>query len=521
MSGSSAFDYFKASMADTVAACETRLHPSLIASLREEEAFLHDWNRREAEALQSHRQRQVDRLADQASKQKRSDQAVRDQIREMAGTAGTAGKGVTHDQFADLICRIPLYDFDSLFKIIDMLPSWYAKRLGWINGQINWTTSKGKPAYFNKVNATGIPVAQRMAILASIIDVENDHGEGDWIDPILTCGLFPRKKGRHRFVRHCQELDFCLKCTWANINNGIDKLQRAYDNEAFATGGNFFAITIAPRIRKSRDGRCAAAHGGPLTKADWEVVNPDSVVFGEVHQPKVFEYPPDYYGGDALDEFTVEHKIRCFMGAAQKALQLLVRNHRCDGVRGKAEVALDFLPYRAHWHWHALASSVVESDAQKLADFLKREVDAILRKDRVGLVCSVEVRRIPTQEDLQKWVAYIYKPIDLLFPVLDFYDRHQCRPSRADMEQLLLELRLLRQRIKRTWKMKRLPHFPEEGKHTYRLQRSFAAGTHRFGKGSILYESRKDRERRLADRQGKRKRRSKNSASAQPGAKSP
>ena len=60
-------------------------------------------------------------------------------------------------------------------------------------------------------------------------------------------------------------------------------------------------------------------------------------------------------------------------------------------------------------------------------------------------------------------------------------------------KKLLVELRLFPERSRRVFGMIRSTPEDERGRHTYMLRRRFVAGSHKFGRGSVLTESKRHR----------------------------
>jgi hypothetical protein len=248
-----------------------------------------------------------------------------------------------------------------------------------------------------------------------------------------------------------------------------------------------------------------------LTPEDWKFENPDSIVFRESHQGRVFKYGEvvDYTEGR---DWHLESAIRRFLGAVQCVFGKLVKNGWLDGIRAKIENSIEFLPYASHQHWHAVGSSKCEHDVQKLADFIKTEVDEILARTCPGLYADVMVAVLPAPDDLQRWVRYMNKPVDLVGPVDSVYSRHPgLRRSDELFSELIQELCLYPERSSRVFAMIRFVPIEcdEHGAHTYRLNRRCVRGNHKFGKGSILSEPERHRNWRKAhaDNEAKSRRR--------------
>jgi hypothetical protein len=193
-------------------------------------------------------------------------------------------------------------------------------------------------------------------------------------------------------------------------------------------------------------------------------------------------------------DWELESKIRRFLGAAQFVLGKLVKNGWLDGVRGKVENSVQFLPYASHQHWHAIGSSRCEHDPQKMAEFIKAEVDAILVPACLGVYADVVVAVIPSATDLRKWVKYANKPICLVEAVNSVYNRYPDLGHRPALKaKFLEELRLYPQRSKRVFGMIRCSIDDERGQHTYNLNRRYVAGNHRFKRGGVLTEPERHR----------------------------
>ncbi len=398
-------------------------------------------------------------------------------------------------------------DLETLFKIRERLTPRLRARIEKLHAKFHWQTKKGQKGYFNvAVHENNIPVDKNLTILAHIFGATDGNRELDTvIDSIMECGLFPKvkksvfRKGKKigeehcfHYTRRCQNGEECNLCNWINISDGLKVLLESYDEAAFNRGGNWFAFTLAPRSDPAK----ARAVGRTITPEDWKYENPESIVYRELQQGRVFSYPDPYCSNDALDHY-VESAIRRYLGACQITFGKLVKNGWLEGVRAKVENSIEFLPFASHQHWHVVGSSRFEHDPQKMAEFIKEEVDAILAQTCRGLYVDVMVAEIPTPADLEKWIRYINKTVDLAGAIDSVYSRHpSLRRSDPLFEELSEELRRYRERSRRVFDMVRYaPHeYDERGAHTYKLNRRFVRGNHKFGKGSILSEPLRHRE---------------------------
>jgi len=240
-------------------------------------------------------------------------------------------------------------DLDTLFGMRESLPDWLLERVKKIHAKINWKTKKGKKGYFNTaVHENHIPIDQALTVLAHLTGVHDGAGRSldGWVDSVIECGLFPKVKcGKFEYKRRCQDGEHCELCNYLNISDGLKTLFAAYDQSAFSRGGNWFALTVAPRA-KAPDARAAGRVLGPT---DWEFENPASLVYGEARHGKVFRFSaaldPDEY-----EDWRVESSIRRFLGAVQFVFGNLVKNGWLDGIRARVENSIEFLPYASHQH---------------------------------------------------------------------------------------------------------------------------------------------------------------------------
>jgi hypothetical protein len=401
-------------------------------------------------------------------------------------------------------------DLEALFNMRDQLPVFLQERIKKIHAKIHWQTRKGHRAYFNvAVHENNIPIDRTLTSLAHLCGI-NDGGNRSldgWLDSVIECGLFPKvkkgiyKKGRkvgeeHQFnySRRCQDGEHCNLCNYINISDGLKILTEAYDDIAFCRGGNWFAITVAPRT----DPATAKAAGRSLTPADWKFENSDSMVFRESRQGRVFKYHDSYETNESWD-WHLESAIRRFLGACQVTFGKLVKNGWLDGIRARVENSFEFLPYASHQHWHGVGSSKFEHDPQKVADFIKTEVDEILARTCPGLYSDVMVAVVPAPPDLQRWIKYMNKTVDVASAIKSVYHRHpRLRRSDEVFGEFYEEFRRYPERTRRVFGLVRGSAHDERGAHTYMLRRRFVRGNHQFGKGSILSESERHREWREA-----------------------
>ena len=463
--------------------------------------------RRRAERLRRETSAQVKEMAKQATAEaviaagKAATYAAHARIEELAAAADLKINAAT----AIDPNRIRIDNFDVLFSVRDQYSDVLRQRLENINAKVNGETRAGKVGYFNTaVHKNHIPQDRHLAILAHMTGVDDDLDLklNQQVDAVIECGLFPRiRRGRFSYSRRCQDSDHCALCNYINYTDGVKLLKEAYSLRAFGKGGNWFAITIAPRANP----RTAKARGAVLCKEDWLYNNPDSSVYGESRRGHTFEYPdPDLGVGD----FESQSKARQFLGAAQFVLGKLIKNHWLDGVRARVENSLRFAPYTEHWHWHAVGSSTAEHDPLKMSEFIKFEVDKVLEKSMANLSCDVLVAIIPTAYDLTKWVNYYNKTTNLLLAVEDFYARHpDCSRTEKSHKLLLREVKAYLNRNRVLFRAARLSLDDIAGKHVYTLRRRYVGGTHRFGPRSILTEPNTHREWREKHAKQARKRR--------------
>jgi hypothetical protein len=386
--------------------------------------------------------------------------------------------------------KVRIDDLGNLFAHREHLPVWLRDRIEKIYAKVNWKKSNGKPDYFNvAVHKNHIPIDKALTILAHL----HGHLNGDacefdlWVDAIIECGLFSKvRRGKFEYKRRCQDSEYCELCNYLNISDGLKTLYAAYDSTAFHRGINWFALTIAPRSRPAD----AKAVGRLLMPKDWAYENPESAVYKESRCKRAFVYTNSYDDHEEADAWTIECRIRGFLGAVQFIFGKIVKNGWLDGVRARVENSIEFLPYASHQHWHAVGSSKCEHDPQKMAEHIKEEMDAILAHTCPGVYADVNVAVVPSPQDLRKWVKYMNKTVNIVEPVESIYNRYPgLRRKDSAFKKLLGELRLFPDRSRRVFGMIRFSPEDERGRHTYMLRRRYVAGTHKFGKGTILTES--------------------------------
>jgi len=129
-----------------------------------------------------------------------------------------------------------------------------------------------------------------------------------------------------------------------------------------------------------------------------------------------------------------------------------------------------------------------------MAEFTKEEADEVMARTCPGLYADVTVAVIPTPEDLYRWIKYMNKTVNLVQPVESVYNRHpDLRRTDPVFKQFMEELRLFPERSLRVFGFIRQDKEGERGGHTYMLRRRFVRGNHKFGKGSVLSESKRHR----------------------------
>jgi hypothetical protein len=412
-------------------------------------------------------------------------------------------------------------DLDELFKIRDQLPDWLHERIKNVYAKVNWVKNNGKKGPFTvAVHDNHIPVDKALTILAHLHSFPGGEALDGCVDAVIECGLFPKvkkgvfKKGKkvgeeHMFhySQRCQDGEHCNLCNYINISDGLKILLESYDESAFYHGGSWFAFSVAPRSDPAK----AKAIGRTLVPEDWIYENPNSIVFRESYQGRAFKYG-DVVDVDEDQDWHVESAIRRFLGAVQCALGKLIKNGWLDGIRAKIENSIEFLPFASHQHWHAVGSSKCEHDPRKMAEFIKAEADEILAHSCLGLYADVMVAVIAESADLERWVRYINKPVDLVGPIDSVYNRFPgLRRSDEKFKEMYEELCLYLVRSRRVFGMIRHPpsEDDERGAHTYQLYRRYVRGNHKFGVGSILSEPPRHRKwrKRHADNEAESRRR--------------
>ena len=269
-------------------------------------------------------------------------------------------------------------------------------------------------------------------------------------------------------------------------------LYEGYSPAAFNRGGNWFALTVAPRTSPAD----AKAAGRTLTPEDWGYENAQSFVYKEARGKRAFLYNNDLMDYEPLNDWPVETRIRCFLGAVQYVFGKLVKNGWLDGIRARVENSVQFLPYASHQHWHAVGNSKCEHEPQKMAEHIKEDVDAILARTCPGVFADVMVAVVPSPADLRRWVKYINKTANLVVAVESVYNCYPgLRRNDPAFGKLTGELQLYPERSRRAFGMIRvpIPGRSVRGAHTYMLRRRYVRGCHKFGKGSILTEPERHR----------------------------
>jgi hypothetical protein len=471
-----------------------RIPPKTLLRLKQEAAFLKSLERRDAERRRARTRQLIDTLADETTADARvaaakaRARAVHAQIDDITAQADlNAGQ----EPQAFNLAAIRIDDLDALFAIRDELPAWLHHQIKTVYAKIHWKTRKGKKGFFNKaVHDNGIPLDKALTILAHLYHIPDESGIGldGWVDSILECGLYPRlKKGKFEYGRRCQDSDHCDLCNYLNITDGLKTLSAAYSPRMFYRAGYLFAITVAPRTNRAT----AKAVGRTLTPADWDYENPDSVIYREGRRSRAFIYPRLL---DGSEDWEVQSKIRRFLGAGQVTFGRLVKNGWLDGIRARVDNSIQFIPFASHQHWHAMGSSHAEHDPQKMAEFIKNEVDSVLAQTCPGIYAHVMVASILTPEDLGRWVKYGNKCVDLVAPVASVYNRYPgLRRGDPIFRQFIEELRYYLQRTREVFKGARLQVLGEQGAHTYMLRRHYVRGNHKFGRDSVLTEPERHR----------------------------
>lgn len=465
-----------------------------LARMRKEALFLAKLDRENAERQRRRIQNAIDTMAQTTSKARISAAKARAalthaKINETAANASPSSQSTEFHEFK----RIRIDDLQELFASREILPARLGDRIKKVYAKTNWKTQKGKAGYFNDaVHKNNIPIDIALTILAHINSAHDGSGKplDEWVDAVIECGLFPRiSRGKFEYGRRCQDGDACELCNYVNISDGLKTLFAAYDASAFIRGGNWFAITVAPRLEG-----CGRAVGRLLNQEDWNPENPESIVFREQYHGRVFRYL-DYFDYDELGDFLAESGIRRFLGAGQFVFGKVVKNGWLDGIRARVENSIEFLPYTSHQHWHAVGSSLSSHDPQGMASFMKDETDEVLEKTWPDLEADVVIAQIPSAKDLRRWIQYMNKTLDLVGPVASVYNRHpDLRRSDPLFEKFMWELRLVQERTRRIFSMIRHDIEGIKGHYIYALRRRYVRGNHRFGIGTVLTEPKRHRQ---------------------------
>jgi len=492
-------------------AITTEIPLKLMLRLKQEAAFLKSLERRDAERRRARTQKLVEGMANStaegrivaAKAQARAVHAQIDDISAQSDLAASQDSPAAESQVG--VSEVRVDDLDALFAIREELPDWLHERVKKVHAKINWKTRKDKKGFFNvAVHQNHIPLDKGLTIIAHLHNIPDENGLSlnAWVDSVIECGLFPRLKlGKFAYVRRCQDGEHCDLCSYVNISDGLKTLFAAYSATAFHRAGHMYAITVAPRTSRA----AARAVGRTLVPTDWDYDNPESAVYRESRHGRAFVYPSPL--DDGMD-WALQSTIRRFLGAVQFTFGKLVKNGWVDGIRARVENSVEFLPFKSHQHWHAVGSSRSEHDPQKMAEFIKRDVDLILAQTCTGLYADVLVAVILAPEDLRRWIKYSQKPVDLVGPVASVYNRYPGL-HRVDsiFKKFIEELRLYPQRTREVFKGARLQLFGEQGAHTYTLRRHYVRGNHKFGRGSILTEPERHRLWRKAHREATQRRR--------------
>ena len=465
---------------------------AVMLCLKQETAFLKQRERQQAERSRQRTQRLVNAMTASTAESRITAAtarawAVNAQIDEIAAQSQLAAALSPSAAGPAALTDIRIDDLHALFAILDQLPDWLRERIKKIHAKINWVTRRGKKAHFNvAVHKNHIPLDKSLTILAHLFNIPGDleFGLNQKIESVIECGLYARiKRGKFTYGHRCQDGDDCDLCNYLNVSDGLLTLFAAYGARTFHKGGHWFTINVVPRLNRAE----AKAVGRTLTPADWDFGNPDSAVYRESRQGRAFQYPDPL---DDTSDWHIQSSIRRFLGAVQATLGKLVKNGWLDGVRARVENSVQFLRYTDHYHWHGVGSSKCEHEPQKMAEFIKEEVDAILATFCGGVYADVLVAVIPTPADLRRWVNYCNKPTNLVGAVASVYNRNPgLRRTDPVFKDFIAELRLYLQRNRVLFKGARLPVADEKSAHTYCLRRRYVCGNHKFGDGSILTES--------------------------------
>ncbi|MDB6016339.1 MAG: hypothetical protein JWR19_828 [Pedosphaera sp.] len=467
--------------------------PQILLRLRKEKAYLKSIERKEAERHRRRTKQAIDEMAKSTptSRVAAAKARVACVYKQIDHHAAQADLAAAEPHVVVDLDDIRIDDLETLFRNREELPEWLRERIKKVHAKIHWTTRKGKKDYFNvAVHKNGIPIDKSLSIIAHLWRMPDDAelDLDNWVESVLECGLYPKiKRGKFEYKRRCQDGEHCELCNYLNISDGLKTLYAAYDAAAFNRGGNWFAFTLAPRTNRANSG--AVSH--TIVPADWEFENPNSMIYRGSHRGRIFGYP-DPFEAEDYGDWPVETAIRQFLGAGQSVFGKLVKNGWLDGIRAKIENNIKFLPYTSHQHWHAVGSSLSEHDAQKMAEFVKAEVDTLLAQSCPGIYADVTVAVIPTPDDLRRWVKYMQKTVNIVEAVASVYDRFPgLRRTDCNFKRFFDELLLYPQRSRLVFKKIRLA--PILGDHTYMLRRRYVRGNHKFGARSILTECERHR----------------------------
>lgn len=378
-----------------------------------------------------------------------------------------------------------LTDFDYRLQFADELPAYIRHRLEIAAARLKWKKGDLSPGYFANLQQNGIDWKSEISVLTSIYQ--------DWVDRVVSCGIWTRGRGHPKNSGRCHLHDLCRLCSWIDYGSVL-KSSLGADTVTFYRGIaarlSWYAIHLSVRDCAGN----AQAEGRDIRREDWDYLS-EAGFFSGLYDPR----PVDLLRDDGCDMGGVNTCRYVFL-AAQTALKSIKDSGLLQGFRCKSETALDLMPLRGLPHSHGVANGP-QDDPQHLAAELKIQMDAVLRqysrKMQRPLYASVRVFRLLTPEDLERAALYLEKPI----PVGELVKHVLARPGAQKpdgtwderfLESLnweLLELYDTAHRLRSKYQTTA----PELKGTTSRCCR----GNMRFGAGSVLAETEKHREYRL------------------------
>ena len=388
-------------------------------------------------------------------------------------------------------------DFDYRLQFADELPAYIRHRLETAAARLKWKKSDLRPGFFAALEGNGIDWKSEISVLSSICQ--------DWVDRVVSCGIWTRGRGHPKNSGRCHLHDHCRLCSWIDYGSVLQSslgVESGTFERCRAAHLASYAIHLSVRDSAAN----ARAEGRDIRAEDWDFRSATGFFSGK-YDPR----PVSLQREEGCDLAGVNTSRYVFL-AAQSALKSVHDKGRglLRGFRSKAETALDLMPLRGLPHVHAIGNGIDDS-AQHLADELKARMDELLsqhaRKMQEPLYTSVRVFRLLTPEDLEKAALYMEKPIPVGELVKQVLARPEAkRPDGSWDEQFLENLKWeLLEFYDIAYRLR--SKYQTTGPELKGTTRRCCMGNMRFGKGSILSESDEHREYRLQKAQEQREKR--------------